>query len=117
MENLPDLQITWGNLTFGVTLILIWLFLRSGMVKQLIDNLKQLGGSQELLLKARDKELEDKVKEIGKLETTIGRMALELEDVNRENKRLRDYDFQNRQELNEFRLRKMVEERGGKPDR
>jgi ABC-type siderophore export system fused ATPase/permease subunit len=117
MENLPDLQLTWGSITFAVTLILAFLFLRSGTVKQLIENLKQLGGSQEALLKFKEKELEEKVKEIVKLEATIGRMALELDDVNRENKRLRDYDFQNRQELNEYRLRKMVEERGGKPDR
>ncbi len=108
MENLPDINLSWGNISFTVTLIAAFLFLRSGVVKQLIDNLKQLGGAQETLLKVKEKVIEEKNKEIARHEATIERMILEIADITRENKRLRDYDFDNRQELNEYRLKKRV---------
>lgn len=110
MENLSDLHLSWGNISFTITLILAFLFLRSGTVKQLIDNLKQLGGSQETLLKVREKELEEKNKETARLELQILRLEGNLEDEKTENRKLRRYDDENRFELAEFRRKKQLGE-------
>ena len=106
MEKLLEL-LTIQNGTLVVGIIVFIFFLRSKVVKQLIDNLKQLGNVQESLLKAKDLEIEILKEQITELESKskieIAKLEKDLAESKERNRVLRADLFDDQQELSEFR--------------